>query len=123
MTAKKTGQKTAISTEDVHFDFDQFVREQTSEPVIMRVYGQIEELPAELPAMILLRVSDMQERGEKQTNMKDIFEMAYAVFSEQRVKAWLQKGMSINGLETMLSHAMQIYTGKMGDGKKSPSVE
>lgn len=107
----------------VHFDFDQFLREQAKEPVVMKVFGQIEVLPAELPAMILLRISDMQERGQSETKMSDVFDMAYGVFGEGRVKSWLQKGISVKGLETILMKAMEIYTGETMGDKKTPSTK
>jgi hypothetical protein len=108
----------------VHFDFDQFLREQAKEPIVIRIFGKEEELPAELPAMILLRISDLQEKGADKTSMRDVFDMAYAVFGEERVKSWMYKGISVNGLEVLLKEVMSVYTGEMGgDGDKSPRPE
>jgi hypothetical protein len=108
---------------DVHFDFDQFMQEQSKTPVIIKVYGQTEELPSELPALVLLRISDLQKRGAEKTDIHDIFDMAYAIFTEKRVKAWLHKGMSIKGLEVILQRVMKIYTGDADGDDKSPRVE
>lgn len=94
-----------------HFDFDSFMKEHDQVGPTVTVFGKVEQLPPSLPAIIMVKTMRlMKSKGRKaETEVQDLLEMAYAIFGEKRLDGWFKQGLSMNGLEVLLKHSIEMY--------------
>lgn len=104
-------------------DFDQFFSEMKREPIRIKLFGQWEELPPDLPAEFVLRLMRLRKKfgDEKAIPEIELFEMATLIFGQERLDRWCQQGLSFNQLEEIMRWTMSVYQGinpdEMGNGK------
>lgn len=92
-----------------YFDFDQFMAEKEEKPVIIKIFGEEEELPASLPADIVLKVIAMQKNPEAVISESQLFEMATKIFGD-KLQKWCDKGLTVDGLEALVTNTFALYT-------------
>ena len=94
---------------DKYFDFDQFMAEREEKPVIIKIFGEEEQLPASLPADIVLKVIAMQKNPNATVSESQLFEMATKIFGD-KLQVWCDKGLTVNGLEALVTNVFALYT-------------
>lgn len=92
-------------------DFDSFMEETKQEPVIIRIFGKDEELPASLPADIVLEIVRRNKNGEDSLSDADTFSMAERIFGG-KLQEWCDKGLTVDQLEALIVKVMAMYTNK-----------
>lgn len=106
---KITNRKGVYTMNNKYFDFDQHMEEQDQQPVIIKIFGEQEELPASLPADLVFRLIRMQRKGQDNVDEEQLEIMATRLFGEERLEKWFGKGLTMDGLEVLLEKVMQIY--------------
>lgn len=96
-------------------DFDAFMEESKEEPVIIRIFGKDEELPASLPADIILNIVRKNQGGQQAMSDAETFEMAERIFGG-KLAEWCDKGLTVDQLEVLIVKVMAIYTSKRKGG-------
>lgn len=93
-------------------DFDALWSEQEHSPVIVRIFGKDEELPAYLPASIVLNLMKHQRSGKLENlDGAEAMELGISVFGKARVERWSnENGLDIMQLATLLKHVVKMYT-------------
>lgn len=101
-------------------DFDAFWAEQRREPVRVKVFGEVHELPPSLPAAVILRLWRMMAagRGEDEVSPAEVLALAEAIFGRERLDGWAAQGLTFDQLQDLLRWAMEVYAGGSGDGGK-----
>jgi hypothetical protein len=109
-----------------YFDFDQFMAEKEEKPLIIKIFGEEEELPSSLPADLVLKIIAMQRDKNRVISEAEMFEMATKVFGDKLDK-WCQKGLTVSGLEVLFTQVLRMYTQsdkplpkESGKGKSTP---
>lgn len=92
-------------------DFDAFMQEAKEEPVIIRIFGEDEELPASMPADVVLSIIRMNSNPNKALSDEEVFNMAIRIFGDKLDK-WCAKGLTVDQLEVLITKVMGIYTSK-----------
>lgn len=101
-------------------DFDAFMQETKQEPIIIRIFGEDEELPASLPADIILEIIRKNKNGQSTMTDAETFGLAERIFGDKLTK-WCEKGLTVEQLEALIVKVMGIYTGKRkGQTKGAP---
>lgn len=104
------------------FDFDAMVQEQEKQPVVIKIFGEEEELPSSLPAKIILQVVRLNREGAETFTEEHMVDMAHAIFGEERFNKWLEKGLTINQLEPLIQNTIELYmdnTDRLNEGGNS----
>ena len=104
-----------MTTEQMgHFNFDAFMAENEKVGPTITIYGKVEQLPPSLPAIITVKTMRMMKaRGKSaETQVAELVDMAYAIFTQERLDGWFTKGLSMDGLEALLKHSIELYTQK-----------
>lgn len=93
------------------FDFDAFMSEVKEEPVVIRIFGKDEELPASMPADVVLQI--VRRNSDPNATMSDAetFAMAERIFGG-KLQEWCDKGLTVNQLEVLITRVMQMYVTK-----------
>lgn len=94
-------------------DFDAAFAENQKEPVTLKIFGKVEELPAAMPAIVILKLMRMQkEYGELGVvPEQELFDMATSIFGQGRLDEWCNKGLDIDQLGALLKWTMEQYRG------------
>lgn len=93
-----------------HLDFSKLRSELRREPITIDIFGQVEELPPTVPAMVVLTMHDLIEQGpDAVVNERDVMTMAKALFGEERLMRWASKGLTVEELGALLSWALEAY--------------
>lgn len=100
------------------FDFDAFMSEVKEEPLVVRIFGKDEELPASLPADVVLSIVRRNSDPNAVMTDAETFAMAERIFGG-KLQEWCDKGLTITQLEVLITNVMQMYVTK---GKKSKST-
>jgi hypothetical protein len=93
-------------------DFDALWEEQEHTPVIVRIFGKDEELPAYLPASVVLNLMKHQRSGKlEKLDGAEAMELGISVFGRERVERWSsENGLDIMQLAALLKHVVKMYT-------------
>lgn len=95
------------------FDFDNFMSEQNEKnkpkPVIIRIFGENEELPPSLPADLVLRIIRLHRAGVENVDEEQIFLISERIFGKERFEKWLEKGLTIDQLGMLIGKTVEIY--------------
>jgi hypothetical protein len=105
---------------DRYRDFDAFFAEQQREPVKLKLFGEVHELPPSLPAVVVLKMIRMQKEHGSMARVPhaDLTEMAVAIFGEERFDQWCKQGLDVDMLAELIKWTMQEYMGRnQGNGK------
>lgn len=94
-------------------DFDAFWSERKREPLRLRIFGQDEELPPEIPAGVMVEMIRIQEKtGEDgAVSMPDTIKLATALFGKERLERWYAHGLDIEQLGDLVTWVAREYNG------------
>lgn len=92
-----------------YFDFDQFMAEKEKKPVVIKIFGEEEELPSSLPAEIVLKVIAMRRDKKQIVSEMEMFDMATKIFGD-KLNKWCDKGLTSDGLEVLITEVLALYT-------------
>lgn len=99
-----------------HFDFDAFLAEKEKSGPTITIFGQVEELPPALPAIIMVKTVRMMKAKQTEAQIEDLLEMSYAIFGKERFESWLEKGLSVEDLNELIRRVIELYTGTPSRG-------
>ena len=89
-------------------DFDQFFKESSErERISLKLYGKVYFLPQGLRASLALKLLRMKKQDDSQEI--DVIETALQLLGEENTKEWLEKGITIEQLESLISWAFSAY--------------
>ena len=96
-------------------DFDAFFNEMEKKPAVqIKVFGDMYDLPSELPATPILQTYRASKTGDTQMSETMQMELAIEILGEENVEKWCKKGMTITQLVEVMKWAVQEYTGAAG---------
>jgi hypothetical protein len=95
-----------------YFDFDQAMQEVKQEPVVIKIFGEEEELSPSLPASIVLEASRLKKAGIENAGEEQVVLMANSIFGEDRLRRWCDNGLTIAGMEILLKEVVSLYAKK-----------
>lgn len=90
-------------------DFDAAFAEAKEEPVVIRLYGEEEQLPAQLPAALVLEILRLQAAQGSNLREEDIFTISTKLFGVDRLNRWADKGLHIGQLTDLMVWTLQQY--------------
>jgi hypothetical protein len=100
-------------------DFDQFFDERKAKgkPLVIRLFGQLHELPSEMPALLMVKVMRAAEvaKAHNLDSMQqalsdaDVLDMAEAIFGRERLDAFCAKGLGIEQLGSVVEWCAEQY--------------
>jgi hypothetical protein len=102
-------------------DFDAFFQEMEKKPIEFKLFGQKETMNPSIPATIILKLARAQRQYGDQIPESVQFDLAFSIFSEDKVEEWCNKGLTVDQLAELLKFAMEQYGNKGEDGKKKKS--
>ena len=87
-------------------DFDEFFLESTKDSALsIKLFGKEYNLPAVIPASIMLETLRMARTGVKVMEERKQMEMAFAILGEENVIEWCEKGISMQKLGEIMKWA------------------
>ena len=95
--------------------FDRFLAEKDRELLTVEIYGELYEIPAEIPAIVPLkmaraeRMRDASARGAEYQRL--IFEAADALFGEAQIDRICAKGISARELAQLVQKCFEMING------------
>lgn len=96
-------------------DFDAFFNEMEKKPAVqIKVFGEMYDLPSELPATPILQTYRASKSGDAQMSESMQMEIAIELLGEENVSEWCKKGMTLTQLVEVMKWAVQEYTGAVG---------
>lgn len=97
---------------DKMIDFDAALKEiGKKEPKTVKLYGQVWEIAASLPAIIPLKAMRLMKSKGADANLPadEVFNMSQALFGEANLEAWLTRGLSIDELAVLLRETIASF--------------
>jgi len=97
------------------FDFDRFWAEampKEADRRKVRVFGEDVFLPVSIPARIILRAMRAAEAGEGENatlSADEVDKAACALYGQERIEAWLDRGLTVGQLGDLVNHAIRLY--------------
>ena len=103
-------------------DFDAAWAESTSAPLVVKVFGTEYQLPAKLPAKVVISIARqklaLKDRAEAEDVPLDaIVEMLEPFFGKGVLAEWLDKDMDVDQLGDIFKWCMAMYSGEDPDAK------
>lgn len=106
------------------FDFDAFWSEAMSEEAErpqIKVFGEVIDLPAVLPARIMLKAlrnieADDRSLGEQIVEYVSDLEL---FVGKERVERWLDQGIEVSKLVDIFTRIIQMYTSDLGESAEA----
>ncbi len=98
-----------------YIDFDAARAERQREPVVVRIFGRDWELPASLPAKVMLDVVAAQAKGVDEMTESQGAELVRALVPKDIFDAWLDEGFSVDDLVELVPMLIRIYRGGSGE--------
>ncbi len=94
-------------------DFDKFFQEVKKEPIVIKVFGEYYNLPAEMPASIMLETAKLQKSLEEdeQVPVDKTFEIAESYFGKEQFEKLIKTGISVNQLGAVIEYVSTLYGG------------
>lgn len=104
------------------FDFDAaWAERRDAEPVQAKVLGRIWDLPAVLPAAVLLRAIRLVEGGDRDLAPHEIIGLAADLVPRETLDQWLDLGIDVDQLADVLRTLLPVYMGT--DPGEAPGPE
>ena len=106
------------------FDFDAFwsesMPEEAERPQI-KVFGEVVDLPAVLPARIMLKAlrnigADDRSLGDQIVEYVSDLEL---FVGKERVERWLDQGIEVSKLVDIFTRIIQMYTSDLGESAEA----
>lgn len=90
-----------------YVDFDKFFKEKKGETISFKMFGDNYKLPSSMPAMFMLELI----RGEKEDELspETIFKMMSALLGEDNFNKLVQKGLTIDQMEDVITWVAEQY--------------
>ena len=94
-------------------DFDAFWAEKKKEPITFTVFGKKYDLPAEVPASLMLKVMRLQqnEGAGAAVSFETIEELLTGVLGKEQFNTLLESGIGMAQLSEVLDWIMDAYNG------------
>lgn len=92
-----------------YFDFDAAMAEKSGKTMTVKAFGKKYQLPGQLPFDLVLKISRKYKEGAEEMSEDDVTEMAYQLFGKEAFEEWLEKGISLAGVEVMIEGVMKMY--------------
>lgn len=101
-----------MNEQNKYLDFDAAWAEKNNKPLILRIFGRDEELPASLPAATVLRMMRLNKANQlTQLSTNESMELGVSIFGEERVNRWSnENGMDIMQFASLLGMVIGLYT-------------
>lgn len=93
-------------------DFDRFWAEAKSEDAetrVVRVFGEDVVLPSSPPALIVLRYLRQAADPEAPVEPDFMVRIAEALFGQERLDRWLEKGLTLQQLVDLVTQTVRMY--------------
>lgn len=90
-------------------DFDEFFKELKEETIQIKLYDKVYDLPAEIPASLMLEVFRMYKTGTETVDDSKQLDIAMNMLGEANVQEWCDKGMSMKKLGKIMEWAAQQH--------------
>lgn len=105
-------------------DFDRFwseMKPEDGETRGVRVFGEDVILPSSPPALIVLRYLRQAADPEAAVEPDFMVKIAEALFGQERLDSWLEKGLTLQQLVDLVTETVRMYLqdedrGDEGDG-------
>ena len=91
------------------FDFDRYWAETTGEPIKFKVFGEIEEMPPSCPATFMLELLRITREHGDSIPEREILPLCVAIFGQERMERWAQKGMTVVQFKDLFRWALAQY--------------
>lgn len=95
---------------DKFFDFDEFMEERGGGTFTIKAFGEVHELPNEVPFDIILRVTRAHKNKKKQMSDDDTIEMAKTLLTEKTFDRLVKKGITLKQIMLLMEKVMEMYT-------------
>jgi hypothetical protein len=94
-------------------DFDAFWAEKDKDPITFTVFGKKYDLPAEVPASLMLKVMRLQqnEGNSAAVSFETIEELLTGILGKEQFKSLLESGIGMAQLTDVLDWIMSAYNG------------
>lgn len=100
-------------------DYDAAFAEANREapPIVIRLFGQDWELPGDLPASVVVRLTRMMAdgRSEDELSVAEQMTLAMDVIPAEVLDAWLAKGLDTDQLAVILLDVVSEYGAQLDD--------
>ena len=93
----------------VYKDFDEFFQEKDSTMVI-KLFDKEYEIPASINAKVALTLARLaKENPNQEMDVEKVVEFLNLIYGEEVIEDWMDKGISIKQLTTVLTWTIQQY--------------
>lgn len=102
-----------------YINFDEAFEENKGEPVIAHMYGEDWELPASLPADIMLESIRLMKKKGKDANVSEaeMIGVLCRIVPEKIMDEWIKRGLTINQYGLTIRKLLAAYNGGGGTGE------
>jgi hypothetical protein len=100
-------------------DFDAAWSESTQAPLSVKVFGKTYDLPAKLPAKVVIVIARAKagHAANEDVPLEMVMAMLEPFFGAKTLDIWLEAGIDIDQLGDVFKWSMQVYQGNDPDAK------
>lgn len=99
-------------------DFDQMIQEMRAPKLLMRAFGESIELPAQLPALVALRLLRLDEAQQVPAGV--LIELMELVYGPERVHGWVERpDCTLDMLAVLLKVTLEAIQGAPEGGQRA----
>jgi hypothetical protein len=91
-------------------DFDLFLQEQKEEKKELKIFGEVIEMPAQLPAILMVEMYRASKKGGEMSDEK-AFDMIENILGKENFEWILSKGLGLEHLMALITKITAMYTG------------
>lgn len=99
-------------------DFDIAFREMEKEPIRLKIFGAVEELPASIPATILTSLYNAAKTGKQTLDDNATILLLMDIIGEERYEKWCKKGLTMDQAEHVIKWLFEQYGVNGAQAKK-----
>lgn len=107
-------------------DFDRFwseMKPEDGEELGVRVFGEDVVLPSSPPALIVLRYLRQAADPEAEVEPDFMVKIAEALFGQERLNRWLEKGLTLQQLVDLVTQTVRMYLQDEDSGDEADDAE
>jgi len=101
--------KNVLLMDNQIMDFDLAFREMEDKPVLLKIYGKIEELPSSMPASILTSLHKAAKAGKEKLDDDATILLLMDMIGEERYEEWCKKGLTMKQAENVIKWLFDQY--------------
>jgi hypothetical protein len=117
--AAQSAQSAPVRNIKATFDFDNFWSEKAQDVFEITVYGATHQIPASIPAEVVLGVMRMHQAGMSNVPDEKVISMTEAIFGIDTLDSWCKRGLTVERMGDLLTWALEQYQSQRPlDGKK-----